>query len=496
MDRIVELDILYSKEGNDTEIAVVPAFSDSIDFQATKQVDFGSLELQYNASQGILTIVTDYAVIPVAGFVTANAIGTGPRGKRGKRGNDGADGRIGRDGKPGKLGCPGMPGPEGEEGDDGLDAEDGLTGQVGIYGCPGYKGVDGNIGAEGPVGPDGAIGPPGSGCTMGPVGPDGDTPYAYVHISKEVPTDPLVYLWAQPVEQGEVPEEPAPAPAMSGSINSANIQLASAGGSYYQGIAGFVLSKFAGGVGPFRYEWSGNYPTQEEVTVYETGENATNLNLKCRVYIDPGTSKRIEGSVTLRITDLGNNNAQLVLSGTYAYVGTSASTGGGGGGGGCFLYGSKLALTDGSERLIQQVNEGDNIIGLEIKGLPDSSSGTDDFLKWSSDNMLAANTVVEVTNVTHGTFSYYFKINNELCATVEENLLVRRDKVWSFIRVRDIVVGDYLHHISGEARRIDSIDRIEARCETVSLNVETSDTFYVNGYLVHNLDRNSSNDKH
>lgn len=487
MSTTLNIDLLKT-EADDGQIASVNPLSSEVAFATVSLPDYGDIEFRYDKTIGVLRVSSDYENFEIPGFMTPSMLGTGDRGKRGPTGRNGKNGKDGRDGKVGERGCPGQPGAMGEEGEEGEDAEDGLEGQVGIYGCPGFRGPTGNDGPVGPTGPDGSRGPTGPGCIVGPTGPTGPKPLETVYISDVEPTDPLVHIWAQPIGSDEVVVEPEPVPGMQGVVDSVTTTLSPTSGSYYQGIAPFSLKSFTGGVGPFRFQWSGDYATQSEVIVFETGEVDRNMNLQCRVYIATNATKRITGNVKLVITDLGNNNVTLELSASYTFNGSNASSGGGGGGGGgCWAYGS-LVNVGGRRVPIQNVFEGDKIRGTSIPTLPDSTLNNA-FMDWSDSNLNNTDVDVEIVQSIHRDFSYYYVVNNELRGTMEEFLLVKRDGVWSFRRMYSLRVGDILLHEEGE-RKITSFERIDQKISTVSLNVEMDDTYYVNGYLVHNRDDN------
>lgn len=119
----------------------------------SSELDKYLVQAQFDPETGTLDLVmSDDNIIKVAGFMTVNNIGVGPRGATGPRGAAGPSGRNGKDGRPGIPGCTG---PKGDIGPMGPDGPAGPTGPRGLQG------------AVGPTGPTGPIGLPGA---------DGETP--------------------------------------------------------------------------------------------------------------------------------------------------------------------------------------------------------------------------------------------------------------------------------------------------------------------------------
>lgn len=496
-NRVVRLSHLNSRAGFDNTKLIVEPKSRQVSFEPVNEINPSKIETAYDAKNGVLSIVTEYGIFEASGFLTPDGLGTGPRGKKGPRGKDGRNGRQGFDGREGKPGCPGPIGPIGPKGLAGLDAEDGPQGAMGLIGCGGDVGPTGFMGPTGPTGPQGPRGLPGDSCLRGETGDQGPTPYPYVVIAQSQPDDPLVYIWAQPftADSGEIPEEPVVIQPMVGNIPSRSITLSPTAGTFYEGIAAYSLSGFSGGVGPFMYKWSGDFESDATLSTSETGTTATNMNIKCRVSIASGQSVDKQGNVTLTITDVGDNNKKLVLTGTYRFRGTNASSGGGGGGGGggsgCIVYGMRINLNAAHTQVVENIMNGDQLLGLDVKGLPDSSVDETGYLYWSSRELDASPTYVNVAQAIRSSYHTYYVINDLLKITLEEPMLVLRNSEWSFIRVKDLIKGDKLYHMSGTPVEITSIQIIEEQVNVCSLNVEHIDTYFVEGFLVHNRDLGS-----
>ncbi len=465
----------------------------SLNFSPETINDPVNISFAYDAKAGKLSLVKGpNDIISVTGFLTPSMLGTGKRGIKGKRGSDGKAGRTGFDGRTGKTGCPGIPGPKGKVGALGKDGEDGPIGPIGRAGDVGEDGERGDDGDKGIIGHEGSQGLIGSSCLQGEEGPIGVKPLETVYYSKTPPVDDLtVFIWAEPIGNLDPDVPDVPNTPMSARVDPKSMNVPAIGSGWYQGALFFKVDMFQGGVGPFTYKWSGDYSAIPEVIVIDTGETSSNLNLRCRVYINETVVRKYEGNLSVEITDTSNGK-KVVANSTYSFtVSATASNGGnppGGGGGGCIVYGQQLTLVNGQTIPVQSILVGDTLIGCDVVGVPDSSNNTAAYLNWNSSDLSATNTEVFVRKVEHSKYNKYYKINNELCLTLEEALLAKRGKYWKFIRVVDLRVGDYLHHISGQEKEVTSIEILSTEVNVVSLDVETIDMFYVNGYLLHNRD--------
>ena len=506
-DITIRIEAFENRTDLDGTRAKTSEFGSDVDFVQVEEPDPLNIKFAFNPKSGVLSLIrAPDDIIQATGFLTQKSLGTGVRGKKGKRGADGRDGKTGYDGRDGKTGCPGIQGVKGKKGLPGRDADDGPVGPVGKSGCGGAEGEDGEKGNKGIIGHEGSQGLMGSSCKQGPDGPEGEKPLEIVLFSDVPPIDNLLaYIWAKPVNRDQVdPTNPLPpidTPSpLNGRVDSLAMNVPPVGAGWYQAILYFKVNSLSGGVGPFNYKWSGDFSSNANLSVVDTGMTAANLNLKCRIYIAGTETRKITGGIRCTVTDVGNGNNPLLLDATYTFniVATASGGGddGGGGSGGCIVFGQHVNLVNGEQIQVQSILHGDSLIGASIETLPDSSNGNSKFLDWFTSDLKSKNTNVTAMSVKHGTYHSYYKINNILKITLEENMLCLRGGYWSFKRVKDLRVGDYLYHRTEGAKEIFSIEQISEQVKTVSLDVETADTYYVEDYLVHNLDAGGPVIKH
>jgi hypothetical protein len=161
----------------------------------------------------------------------------------------------------------------------------------------------------------------------------------------------------------------------------------------------------------------------------------------------------------------------------------------------CLTIDSPVTLADGTIVEAGDLNDGDLLKGFSIGGLSVDSDGT--FLDWSTNSLSTTPKDVTIVNLTYSFASRYYDINNgEVTATSEHPMLVK-DSVsgdYLFKEMFNLVVGDKLVKGDGSEVDITLIEIVEKTTEIVSIDVESEDTYMVNGYITHNKGGNSHTD--
>ena len=164
----------------------------------------------------------------------------------------------------------------------------------------------------------------------------------------------------------------------------------------------------------------------------------------------------------------------------------------------CLTIDSPVTLSDGTIVEVGDLEEGDVLRGFSIGGL-----GTDEaaFLDWSSETLTTEAQDVTVENLVYSFSNRHYDINNgEVTATGEHPMLVKdgTDGEYRFKEMFNITTSDKLiREVSGSITEvtISSIDLVNQTNEIVSIDVETNDTYLVNGYITHNKGGNSHTDE-
>jgi|GEM_PF-3074459 len=126
------------------------------------------------------------------------------------------------------------------------------------------------------------------------------------------------------------------------------------------------------------------------------------------------------------------------------------------------LKGQLILVADGSQKNIEDVKIGDEIISYN----PDLKIIEKD----------------KVTEVLKGSHDEYFIFNNTLKTSLDHVVWANNE----FRPARDIRVGDFLMDSQGNNVRVFQIDHIYNEVETYDLTIEKNHNFYASNYLVHN----------
>ena len=164
----------------------------------------------------------------------------------------------------------------------------------------------------------------------------------------------------------------------------------------------------------------------------------------------------------------------------------------------CILVDTPVTLQDGSTIEAGDITEGLKLQGYSFSGLSEDSDG--DFYSWSSEEKGESAEEVEVVNVVFSFADAYYNINNgEIKATQDHPMLVKdnSDGLFKFKKIGHISSKDKLvRKIDGELVETDitSIETVDETVEIVTIDVETQDTYLINGYVTHNKGGNSHSD--
>jgi len=162
----------------------------------------------------------------------------------------------------------------------------------------------------------------------------------------------------------------------------------------------------------------------------------------------------------------------------------------------CFLPGTLILMSDGTEKPIEEINVGDEVMSLDLPGLPDEDLG---YLEWKSftmrpldkedlESLVVRNKKTAfVENLFYDYMDGYYSINNGyLKVTREHDLFTYADGKWRWNTAKELKEGMKLLNYLGEIVNIDSVEWIEGEIEVINFDVEPLDIYFAGGVLVHN----------
>jgi hypothetical protein len=153
-------------------------------------------------------------------------------------------------------------------------------------------------------------------------------------------------------------------------------------------------------------------------------------------------------------------------------------------------------MGDKTSKPIEEINVGDEVMSLDLPGLPDEDLG---YLEWKSFTMRPMDdedleSLVErnqkiafVENLFYDYMDGYYSINNGyLKVTREHDLFTYTDGKWQWNTAKELKEGMQLLNFLGEIVKIDSVEWVEGEVEVINFDVEPLDIYYAGGVLVHN----------
>ena len=162
----------------------------------------------------------------------------------------------------------------------------------------------------------------------------------------------------------------------------------------------------------------------------------------------------------------------------------------------CFLPGTLIHMADGTTKLIENLNVGEEVLSIDLPNLPDEDLGREIWTKFTMRAMDATEleTLMSTNSSTATVESLfydfrpgYMSINDdEIKVTIDHEFWVFQDGLWRWKRAQELHVDSQLYTSLGETKKIDSIEFISGDVEVIQFDVEPLDVYFAGGVLVHN----------
>ena len=165
----------------------------------------------------------------------------------------------------------------------------------------------------------------------------------------------------------------------------------------------------------------------------------------------------------------------------------------------CFLPGTKIKMSDGSMKNIEDINVDDEVLSVIIPDLPDEDLGYNEWKTFTSTgdmtNLEASSATVE--HIFYDYMDGYYNINNGLIkVTAEHDFWTYTGEKWKWLNPKEIaetIRKDFevkLLDNEGNLIEITSIENIVGEVEVINFDVEPLDIYFAEGILVHNKGAN------
>ena len=177
----------------------------------------------------------------------------------------------------------------------------------------------------------------------------------------------------------------------------------------------------------------------------------------------------------------------------------------------CFTPDTKLTLADGTQKEIQELAIGDELLSMRMP----NAQTEEEHPVIASDVAYSDYCIVElgeselvsakIINMFFDFADTYFLINGEIKVTGEHPFFVKvpegfylptkgqsSEEFWAWEYVRNLEVGQVMYDKDMNEVPIDSIEEIEEEIEIVNIDVDTNNTYFAEGILVHNKGSSTS----
>jgi hypothetical protein len=151
---------------------------------------------------------------------------------------------------------------------------------------------------------------------------------------------------------------------------------------------------------------------------------------------------------------------------------------------GCLVADTIITLSDGTTKLIQDVQINDVLKSIDVSGMPQPSN---EWYSWSSDTLNYVESTSTVINFTTYEFDSVININEgRLIATDSHNHVVKQNGVWYIRTTSELNVGDVLLDMDNSEFEITSLVIITESTTVYNIDVNNSNLYFANNVLTHN----------
>lgn len=154
----------------------------------------------------------------------------------------------------------------------------------------------------------------------------------------------------------------------------------------------------------------------------------------------------------------------------------------------CFVAGTMIRLSDGTEVPVETLSEGIELESSLIETLQDTND-VNELYKWSTNNLVETRTTSKIAKYSPEVVDRTIKVNGGLLhASYNHTQLARRNGVWKMMRIENLQVGDVLYDVNGNLVPVTSVEVIIEAITVYKLTLEDkSHTYFANGILTHNI---------
>ena len=151
----------------------------------------------------------------------------------------------------------------------------------------------------------------------------------------------------------------------------------------------------------------------------------------------------------------------------------------------CVVEGTKITLNDKETIPIEQIKVGQEILSFNLNTLQKSQK-YDILVKMETNNFEGFFQEDLVKNVWKNTVDEYYLINDKLKITKDHIVLSKRNNMYYWTKVEQLLLNDYLFTELNIFEKITSIIIVKEPVKVFNLEVNRVFNYFANSYLIHN----------
>ena len=181
----------------------------------------------------------------------------------------------------------------------------------------------------------------------------------------------------------------------------------------------------------------------------------------------------------------GSGDNLLTGTATHGLAGTGSSTGWKPLSEVCFLRDSQITLSDKSKKLIQDLQENDELLSYKLDDFDNLNQDLEYVLNWYSDDFKGGLSTAKVISVQQKETNQYIIINNKLKVTPEHMILIKKDDTVEWFPAKNIDKSCLLFTNNDEFEIVNDIQIVDKSIDVYNILVEDIKNYFVEDYLVH-----------
>ena len=151
----------------------------------------------------------------------------------------------------------------------------------------------------------------------------------------------------------------------------------------------------------------------------------------------------------------------------------------------CFLEGTKITLSDKTQKNIEEIETNDYLLSYEFKNLDNYKQDLEYLMNWYSKDLQGSPSRTQVSKLWENETDQYYTINDKLRVTPEHLLFIRKNGKYEWYPAKNIKKGYYLLTSKNIFEKIESLELVEERTKVYNLKLDGIMNYYADDYLVH-----------